>query len=149
MAHKFSQPTLTKKSFGSAVNIRQIAHRAFQGQPVPMREGIAMYADFTAVGDLQNAMEKVDKARRFFGGLPAPCRAEFQHDPLKYVALVENILAGDPDARIRGIDLGIVEPTPQEVTTRRLATIAQKRAELLELEGPPPDLDPETDPTAE
>ena len=134
MGRKYTQETRTKKSFGESVNIRAIAARAIRGQPVPMLDGVAMYGDFTGVRDLQDAMEKVDAARRFFSRLPPRCRREFKDDPLEFVELMESIQAGVPGARARGIGLGVVEPSEEERRYMRSIEIEQRRSELSSLE---------------
>lgn len=141
--HVFTQKSKTHQSFAAGVNIRNIAGRVFQGQPIPLRDGIAMYGDFTGTGDLQEAMQKVDAARAFFGQLPARVRAEFRNDPLKYCDLVEQILAGDVPARARGIGLGIVEPTEKEVKYIRALDVAAAKQRLLSLD--PTALDSDSD----
>lgn len=142
----YTQASRTHQSFAKGVNIRTIAGRAFKGQPIPMRDGVAYYGDVSRFGDLQDAMHKVDAARAAFLQLPGPTRKALGHDPVQYCDLVELILADDPVARARGIDLGLCTATDEERKQMREDEIAKRKADLLSLD--PTALDPDQEPVA-
>lgn len=134
----FTGQTKTKASFGESVNINKIAARVFQGQPIPMRDGVAMYGDFSNGTDLQAALEMVDNARNAFMAIPAKVRGTFDNDPVKYVDFMEAVAKSEPDARDQAIDLGLVVATPAEATERHEREVAKAKAKLDSLEPPDP-----------
>lgn len=138
----FTKPSLTKQSFGDEVNINSIAARAIRGQPIPMKDGVAMYGDFSNAGDLQTALERVRLAERHFMAIPGEVRARFEHDPVKYVEFMTRVEAKDPAVREEAILLGLVEATEGERRNLRLKEIEKAKARLAELEGPK---EPETE----
>lgn len=72
-----------------------------QGQPD--------YFDATSVPDLQESLDIVRRAEQAFMTLPAKVRAEFENDPLKFVAFAEK-----PDNLEQMRAWNLAPPIPQE-----------------------------------
>lgn len=70
---------------------------------------VPAYADFSTVGEFQDAQNKLVAAREYFESLPARLRNRCDNDPAKLIEFVE-----DPANIQEMIDLGIIDkPEPQ------------------------------------
>lgn len=70
-----------KQEFRKQCDILHIMDRALKTGELPDMSHQPVFADVSEVGDLGDAMRRVDAARDAFAGLPAAARARFKNDP--------------------------------------------------------------------
>lgn len=63
--------------------------------------------DFTDVPDYQTALNRIREAQQMFDALPSKMRLEFENNPAKLLAFIN-----DERNRDRAVELGLVEPPP-------------------------------------
>lgn len=105
----------TKQSFKDDADINTIVNRHKKLQiPLPVRADL-VFADFSAVPDLQAAFDFVSRAAESFYELPSNVREEFKNDPRRMISFLEKT---DEASLERSYELGFRErpkatPTPQ------------------------------------
>lgn len=111
-------PSLTRQEFAEECDINVLMARYEKtGAIPPMNAAEPQYldvADFAGI-DLMTAMDVLERADRSFMSLPARTRAEFDNDPMKFVAFCEDAKNLDK-LREWGLAAPVVpKPEPQEV----------------------------------
>lgn len=97
-------PSLTEQSHKDSCNIDYlVAHHLRMGGIPPMPE--TQFVDLTQSLGYQDALNKVLQIDSLFESLPLAARDAYGHDPIKFMAAVE-----DPAERDRMIQLGIFKP---------------------------------------
>jgi phage internal scaffolding protein len=97
-------PGLTEQSHSSACDINKIMANYEKTGLVPVPQSrVPKYGDFSQVNDYQTALNLVMEAEDAFMSLPANVRSEFDHDPAKFLAAVE-----DPQERAKLVDRGVL-----------------------------------------
>lgn len=105
----------TKQEFAKDCDVNEILKRCLQlGLPPLSADGQAALAwpdgaDATGIGSFTEAMNRVKAAEDAFMQLPANVRSEFDNDPAKLIAFVQ-----DDRNRDRAIELGLVAKPPVE-----------------------------------
>lgn len=86
------EPSLTKQADAAACDINVIVQRWLKtGQlPTNLNDGMAHYADVSAVPDYRTCLDTVLAAQRQFEGLPALVRERFHNDPARFLDFVED-----------------------------------------------------------
>lgn len=101
----FTEPSMTKQSFKDECDVNQILAR-FQRTGVvdhlAKHEARYGFADSVSYHEAQNL---VAEAQSMFNELPAAARAEFDHDPAKFLDFVDNLDSEDKLKKLR--DLGL------------------------------------------
>lgn len=120
-------PGKTQQSFGEECDINTIVRRFGVTGVLPQGPSVPTYGDFCEVGNFQEAMAVVVRARESFAALPAEVRSRFQNDPGEFVDFCADESNFDEAAR-----LGIVLPeSVQRVSAaREEAAAAVVRAEV-------------------
>lgn len=72
---------------------------------VPISQEIAMYGDFSDIGDFQQALDQVRNAQAAFMSLPSEVRSMVENSPHKYIEWINN-----PDNWARAIELKLLDP---------------------------------------
>lgn len=116
----------TKQSEAEACDINNIMKRYEQTGFIPDMEGrTPRFEDLANSHDFMSAMEIVASAKSAFFSLAAPARAEFDNDPAKFLAYVED---AQHDGRKAGrlVELGLAELRPSEPAVIKAETKQQK-----------------------
>lgn len=101
----FCGASLTEQSHKDSCDINKIMATYEKSGVVPvMVNQVPSYSDFSQVHDYQTALNMIIEAENAFMTLPAKIRLEFDHDPAKFLAALE-----DPNQKARLIELGVVE----------------------------------------
>jgi len=74
------------------------------GQLPPTYRGEPFYGDVSDIGDLQEAMIKVQESNKLFMTFPAEVRERFDNDPVKLVEFLS-----DDDNRDEALELGLIQ----------------------------------------
>lgn len=101
-------PSRTQQQFLKDCDINVILQRYMRHGVDPRLPSEGMFADFSNLPDLQEAMNTVIEAETAFAGLPSKVRREFDNDPVKLLNFLQ-----DPGNRDRAIEIGLIDP-PQE-----------------------------------
>lgn len=81
----------TRQEFADEVDVNQVMARFEKTGQLPNFVGSApQYLDVSEVPDLITALNVVEAAKAAFMTLPAKTRAEFENDPVQFVAFAEN-----------------------------------------------------------
>lgn len=113
----------TKQGFADSTDINKLLARAQKGEAIThLAKYGAMYGDFSDIGDLMEAHEKLQRGTAIFRDLPGEVRREFDNDPGKFFRYVNDPEHVDkldqliPGLTKRGNDLPAlntgVEPQP-------------------------------------
>lgn len=101
----------TKQSFAGEADINQIMARFHKTgmlvDPSVVDNRVAIFGDFTEVGDFHSALGKVIRGRKAFDGLSSKLRTRFNNDPgelLDFMSLEAN--------RLEAQELGIIPKDP-------------------------------------
>lgn len=114
-------PSLTRQEFADECDINKImAQYERTGTVSHQNQRAPMYLDLESVPDLAEALRIVDEAQIAFMSLPATVRREFDNDPVKFVAYVQN---GDDEALKRMREWGLAEPEKVEEPPMRVEVI--------------------------
>lgn len=112
----FDEPSRARQEFADECDINLLM-RKFEATGVVshVSDRQPMYLDLSdGVPDLQSALDIVRTATESFMSLPARARAEFDNDPVKFVAFAQN-----PDNLAKMVEWGlaipVVEPGPTKV----------------------------------
>lgn len=118
-------PGHTMQEFRDEVDINRIMGRVLNGgQQLPPELRESMFGDFSEVGDFQEALQVLDRARWQFDSLPAAVRDRFKNDPGAFLAWVH-----DPGTTLdEANELGLLH---EEARARQAA----KKAELAAAEA--------------
>lgn len=86
------------------------------GDLVPISASLAMYGDFSEIGDFRQAMDRINAGKTAFMQLPAEVRSMVDNDPHKYIEWIN-----DPENVAKAIELKLLDPPdapprPQTVT---------------------------------
>jgi len=92
----------TKQADKDACDINIIMRRNLESGVLPMSRQIPQFADISAMGTLQEALEVVREAGEFFMSLPARTREAFRNDPAIFAQA-----ASDPAAAGLFRELGL------------------------------------------
>jgi len=101
--------SMAQQQFKEEVDINTIVDRFGLTGEMPENFRMPVSGDFTGITDFHSAMNTVRQAEEAFMSVPAELRAEFNNDPGRLMAFVE-----DDKNRARAIELGLV-PKPPEV----------------------------------
>lgn len=99
--------SLTEQAHANEVDINSIVSRYTRTGMLPSRGGSPAYGDFSGVVDYQTCLDAVASAQAEFMKLPAQVRKEFDNDPGKLLAFLQ-----DEDNRDEAIRLGLIENVP-------------------------------------
>ena len=106
----FDEPSRTRQEFADECDIN-VLMRKFEATGVVshVNERQPMYLDLSdGVPDLATALDIVREANLAFMSLPARARAEFDNDPVKFVAFAQ-----DPENMQQMVDWGLAVFTPE------------------------------------
>lgn len=83
---------MTRQEFAEEADINNLMARFEKTGQLPSNVGMnaPQYLDVSEVPDLMTALQVVEAAKAAFMTLPARTRAEFENDPMKFVAFAEN-----------------------------------------------------------
>lgn len=84
--------TLTKQAFKNETDVNKLMARVAKGQTIShlARYG-AMYGDFSDIGDLMTAQQRLAKAQEIFDQLPGEVRREFDQSPVQFFNYVNSV----------------------------------------------------------
>lgn len=109
----FNEPSRTRQEFADECDIN-VLMKKFEATGVVshVNERQPMYLDLSdGVPDLREALDVVRAATESFMSLPARARAEFDNDPVKFVAFAQ-----DPKNNAKMVEWGLaVVPEPEKV----------------------------------
>jgi len=84
--------SLTKQGFKHVCDINKIIERYRKtGIIEHVNSKVAMYGDFSNVGDYREALAKVSAAGELFRALPAKVRERFSNDPAEMLEFVNDV----------------------------------------------------------
>lgn len=114
---EFNEPSMTEQHFKDECDINNIV-KSFQATGVlPQGNREPLFADFSEFPtDLQSSQQYFDDAAARFMELPATLRREFDNDPVKLLAFLQ-----DENNRDRAIQLGLVN-APVQSTQANVST---------------------------
>lgn len=102
--------SLTKQGFVDECDINKIIKKASAtGLVTHLQTKVAMYGDFTGLGDYHMAMCIVSAAEEMFNALPAEVRLRFNNDPAELMEFLNH-----PENREEGVKLGLLTAKPVE-----------------------------------
>lgn len=78
-------PGRTKQSFKDKVNINKIVKKHRKNAMFGRVSQVPFYGDVSGYTGLQDAMNKVDNARKLFANMSAEIRKKFDNDPIKMI----------------------------------------------------------------
>lgn len=118
---KFTQPSLTEQSFGFETDINNIVSRAVSSS-LPSNTQSPLFGGKFSPDSYNEALNLVAEAKSQFESLPSNIRAEFDNDPSKLLAFVQDDSNYDKAVKLGLIDKAKVNdipviPNPSEVTT--------------------------------
>lgn len=114
------QTSRTKQSFAEETDINYILARYIKTGVIDHVKDHSGYADFPAPMEYQEAMQLTIDAQLAFDELPAATRREFDNDPFKFLAFVE-----DPENVERMAELGLITPLEDEPASGATAEAAE------------------------
>lgn len=98
----------TKQAFKDEVDINNILRKHEKGLLVDhVNKHQGQYGDFIVAGDFHNHMNLISEAQEAFMSIPAEIRANFDHDPAKFLEFAQ-----DADNLDSMIDMGLAPPKP-------------------------------------
>lgn len=98
-------PSLAQQQFKDEADINTIVERFGLTGQLPENVAVPQSGDFVDAMDYQSAMNVIRSAQESFMQMPAHVREEFNNDPGRFVAFVN-----DPDNKDRAAKLGILAP---------------------------------------
>lgn len=107
-AIEFTQPSLTKQSFGHEANINTIMSRYEKTgviENLNTQEG--QFGDFTNIQTYQESLNQIMLAQNMFDSLPAQVRKYFENDPVLFVEFAQN-----PENQDTLVEMGLAERRP-------------------------------------
>ena len=109
---EFTEPSMTEQHFKDECDINTIV-KSYQATGVlPQGNREPLFGDFAEFPtDLQASQQYFDDASQRFMELPATLRREFDNDPVKLLAFLQ-----DDNNRERAIALGLVNAPPVQQT---------------------------------
>lgn len=109
----FDEPSMTEQHFKDECDINFIVKRFEETGILPEGNRQPLFGDFTDFPtDLASSMAKYNEAQERFMELPANLRKEFDNDPVKLLAFLN-----DESNRTRAEELGLIERSvPPEET---------------------------------
>lgn len=106
---EFVEPSMTEQHFKDECDINNIVQRYQETGVLPQGDRQPLFGDFDQYPqDLMSAQQYFDKASDAFGQLPAALRKEFDNDPLKLLAFLQ-----DDRNRDKAVSLGLVNAPEQ------------------------------------
>ncbi len=100
-----------KQSMKDECDIEQIVMRYKKtGLVDHLAQGVPAFVDVSELGDYRAVIEQVRLVERYFAGLPALVRSSFENDASLYMDYLET------------------DPSPEDMETRGLAAIGDRRA---------------------
>ena len=101
----FTEPSLTEQSFKFESDINNICEgKAFSS--LPANKNQPLFDDFTNLGNYQESLDIVARAKSLFEELPSNLRNRFENNPQKLIDFVS-----DPEKNYdEGVKLGIFNP---------------------------------------
>lgn len=120
---EFVEPSMTEQHFKDECDINTIV-KSYQATGVlPQGNREPLFGDFAEFPtDLQASQQYFDDASQRFMELPATLRREFDNDPVKLLAFLQ-----DDNNRARAIELGLVNAPPVQQTS---ASVQQTSASV-------------------
>lgn len=119
----FPEPP-AKQEFARESDINVIMSRYEKSGHLPPADMESVYADFSDVGELQDALARVDAAREAFMTVPADIREKCGNDPVRFMGYLQDPKNAD-ELREVGILKGVEVPQGQ-VIVETLKTIADR-----------------------
>lgn len=98
--------SLTTQADAELADINNLMARYALGEDIPVKDGQPFFGDFSALPDMQTALDMMQRAEADFADLPVDLRARFDNDPR---ALVDFVL--DASNRAEAEELGLVSPS--------------------------------------
>lgn len=95
----------TKQSTVSTSVATMMAKYARTNDLAPISAQLAMYGDFSEVGDFQTAMNQVMAAKKLFLDLPSDVRSMVENNPAKFIDWI-----GKEENWQKAIDLKLLDP---------------------------------------
>lgn len=89
---------LVQQQFADEVDINVIMRRFGVTGSLPFGPATGIYGDFTGIFDYDDAVERIEGARRKFMEMPPEIREKFDNDPGKLIAAAERMPAAEFDA---------------------------------------------------
>ncbi len=126
----------TKQSGKEECDINNIvATYVRTGLATHLAAGVPQFLDVSEVGDYRTALENVRAADKYFLGLPAAVRAEFQNDPALFIEALQ-----DPNAaeRIREIGIEVLGDPRAPARDRREGDVIEPPEVIVPLGAPLP-----------
>lgn len=91
----------TKQSFKDQTNINKIMAKAARGGTIShLAKHGATYGDFSDIDDLMTAHKRLEKGQQIFEELPGEIKREFQNNPVKFFAYVNDPANADNLANV-------------------------------------------------
>lgn len=82
----------TKQAFKDSCDVNKLVYQAARGDGLSHLEKYGgFYADFTEIGDLQEAHEKLQRGIAIFEALPSEIRREYDQDVRKFFTHVNSV----------------------------------------------------------
>lgn len=97
----------TKSEFKDGCNINNIMKKVTRTREMPPARSQPIYADYSAVGSLQEAYELIEDASAQFSALPPELRFRFNNNPLEFISFCEDEKNYD-----EMLNLGLIEKVP-------------------------------------
>lgn len=117
---EFNEPSMTEQHFKDECDINNIVSRYQETGVLPQGNREPLFGDFAEYPqDLMSSHQYFDKAGEAFMQLPATLRKEFDNDPVKLLAFLQ-----DEGNRDRAVELGLINapvspatpPAPSQTT---------------------------------
>lgn len=125
----------TQQQFKDECDINVIVERFGLTGQLPENPRVPVSGDFTGIQDFQTAMNMVREAQEAFMEFPAEIRAEFDNDPGKMIAFVEN-----EKNRERALEMGLIAKPAEK--TRDAVQAIDELAVHFKGANPAPNLEP-------
>lgn len=115
----------THQEFKDECDINFIMSRALRSGVFPPAVNVGRYGDFSEVGDYQEALETISRAKKQFAGLSSVVRERFDNDPGKFLAWLGSDKFNLDDAHEFGI---LSEEAQKRVADAKAAKAAASAA---------------------
>lgn len=117
-------PGHTQQHFAEEVDINTIVRRFGLTGELPETNNMPISGDFTGITSFEEAMLQVRKANEAFMEFPAEIRAEFNNDPGRMIAFLE-----DPSNKDKAMKMGLLNK-PAEKTRDVIQAIDEMASKL-------------------
>ncbi len=86
------------------------------GDLVPISESLAMYGDFSEIGDFRQAMDRVNAGKEAFMRMPAKVRSMVDNDPHKFIEWITDEANYEKAVELKLLNPPESKAPPQTVT---------------------------------